>query len=352
MGRAAVSLTLGGKAGLERVEASVGNGGGGKASATAVFYATGILGRPTIFHYDGASWKIEFQAPDSAPVSLNAIWGTSPSMIIAVGSQCEASQWVQYNGTTWTVTDNPYNPCPGSWFDESVSVAGSSPSDIFVVRNNAYMFWNAGSISHFDGTSWTQMYPHGCPGSVYCGLAYINGIWSGSPTWATAVGDSGLIVQYDGTAWRAAASGTTRNLHGVWGIGSGPSSSIFAVGDSGTIAHFDGSTWQQQASGTTQPLYGIWGASASDVFAVGLGGIILHYDGTTWSQQQSGAYTELRAVWGTSGKSVFVVGSQSILHYDGSSWTMMPISTLPAPLHLRGVWGTSPTNVYAVGRAP
>jgi PKD repeat protein len=51
------------------------------------------------------------------------------------------------------------------------------------------------------------------------------------------VGDNGTILAYDGVKWTCMASGTTVNLHGVWGdIGSG----FFAVGDGGTILYSGG----------------------------------------------------------------------------------------------------------------
>jgi photosystem II stability/assembly factor-like uncharacterized protein len=70
------------------------------------------------------------------------------------------------------------------------------------------------------------------------------------------------------------SSGTTTDLYGVWG--SSPSN-VFAVGDSGAMLHYDGSAWSAMSSGTTTDLYGIWGSSPSNVFAVGDSGAILHY---------------------------------------------------------------------------
>jgi hypothetical protein len=70
------------------------------------------------------------------------------------------------------------------------------------------------------------------------------------------------------------------NLYGIWGSSS---SDIFAVGDSGIILHYNGSSWSPMGSGTTNALFGVWGSSSSDVFAAGDYGTILHYDGSSWS---------------------------------------------------------------------
>jgi hypothetical protein len=278
-----------------------------------------------------------------ASVSLNSIWGASSSAIFAVGSRCGAPLVVRYDGTAWT--SPPSQGCPNVGFNEFASVFGTSPSDVFAVERGSSTPTSAlTSVYRFDGQTWSSQYNHGC--TKPCD-PYLNAVWSGSPTYATAVGDSGFVVHYDGTAWTAQTSGTTQHLNAVWGSGSGPSSPIFAVGNGGTILSFDGTSWHAQTSGTTQPLYGIWGASASDVFAVGAGGIILHYDGTAWTSQSSGSTQTLRGVWGISGGSVYAVGdATTILRYDGTSWTPQSAG---APMDLRGVWGSSPTNVFAVG---
>lgn len=42
----------------------------------------------------------------------------------------------------------------------------------------------------------------------------------------------------------------------------------------------DGDTlWSAMSSGTTADLHAVWGSSSSDVFAVGTDGTILHYEG-------------------------------------------------------------------------
>ena len=80
--------------------------------------------------------------------------------------------------------------------------------------------------------------------------------------------------------WSAMTSGTTNNLNGVWGSSG---SDVFAVGDSGTILHYDGTAWSAVASPTANNLNSVWGSSATDAFAVGDNGTILHYDGLHWS---------------------------------------------------------------------
>src|SRR5947207_14074353 len=71
-------------------------------------------------------------------------------------------------------------------------------------------------------------------------------------------------------------------LQAIWGSGA---SEIWAVGDSGAIVHYDGSAWSLiPNSPTTATLHGVWGAAANDVWAVGDSGLILHFDGSGWSK--------------------------------------------------------------------
>ena len=104
---------------------------------------------------------------------------------------------------------------------------------------------------------------------------------------------------YDGNGfaadWSAMTSGTTNNLNGLWGSSG---SDVFAVGDSGTILHYDGTAWSAVPSPTTDNLNGIWGNSATHAFAVGDNGTILQYDGLNWLTVPSTTTNNLNSVWG------------------------------------------------------
>jgi len=113
------------------------------------------------------------------------------------------------------------------------------------------------------------------------------------------------------------SSGTTNILDAVWGSSD---NDVFAVGFSGTILHYNGSAWRTVTSGIAPDLYAVWGSSDSDVFAVGDLATVLHYDGNTWSRMRgsiSSTYP-LHGVWGSSGNDVFAVGNETILHHPGT----------------------------------
>lgn len=74
------------------------------------------------------------------------------------------------------------------------------------------------------------------------------------------------------------------------------SGGVFAVGDNGTILEWDGSAWNAVASGTGQNLNGIHCVNASDCRTVGENGTILHWDGSAWSSVNAGGNIDFPAV--------------------------------------------------------
>lgn len=166
-------------------------------------------------------------------------------------------------------------------------------------------------------------------------------------------GAAGFAVGYDGMIrhttdagfiWNYDASGTIVNLNDVWGT---DAAHVWAVGDSGMILYYDGSTWTTQTSGTTNQLLGVWGSDANNVWAVGGGGTILKWNGSTWTAQSSGTTAQLNAVSGIDQNNVWTVGnSGTIRRWNGSTWTSQTSNTTN---NLNGVFAGDSTNVWAVG---
>jgi hypothetical protein len=111
-------------------------------------------------------------------------------------------------------------------------------------------------------------------------------------------------------------------LGAIWGSGA---NDIHAVGDNGMIYDFDGNTWTALGGAETGAwLSGVWGSGPNDVYAVGTlaadaRGIVLHYDGSGWVQQASTA-TSLLSVWGVGGR-VWAVGPGGHVYEQVSSGT-------------------------------
>lgn len=191
--------------------------------------------------------------------------------------------------------------------------------------------------------AWEQISPQG-------GLS-LRSIWGFSPSDIYSVGDGGMILHYNGAAWRAMASGTTANLYGVWGSGS---DDVYAVGKAGLILHYDGSSWHPMASGVTTDLNDVWGSSADTIYAVGAANTILRFDGASWSAMDAPTSTEanLLGVHGNGSNYAYAVGTRHgvpgigvLLHYHGTNWHC----TYCAYGNYHGVWVSPDSCVYASG---
>lgn len=255
-------------------------------------------------------------------VLLLLSWLLCPFAVSDLRQTASAASVVSPDG--WGVVDErPTN----QWLD---AVWGTSSSDIFAVGKT-------GSIVHFNGSAW---------GSMTSGTDNIlRGVWgsSGSDVWA--VGNSGTIIHFDGSDWSdwSLPGPGAPDLWGVWGSSS---TNVFFVGSGGNIVHYtDGATWDWRTVGTSS-LYDVWGSSASDVYAVGMDGTILHFNGSDWSPITSATSVGLMGVWGSSSSDIFAVGDYgTIVHYNTSSG----VSLGSYGSDLWGIWGSSLNDVYAVG---
>ena len=226
------------------------------------------------------------------------------------------------------------NPLPQG--NDLYSTWASSPSDVFAVGDT-------GVILHYDGSSWSPM---------NSGTQYgLSDIWGDSSSNIFAVGyELGLVIRYDGSTWNRMDTGSIdTSLSGVWGVSS---NDVYAVGYDGIILHYSGGTWSTMNSGITGgiALYDVWGSSSSNVYAVGYDyeanlSLVLRYNGSTWSQVSTGCTRQLWGVWGSSTNDVYAVGDGgTILHYNGTSWTSRNQGNV-----LYGVWGSSSSDVFIAG---
>ncbi len=184
------------------------------------------------------------------------------------------------------------------------------------------------------------------------------GVHGRSATEAYAVGSSGMISKWNGTAWSAMTSGTTVRLNSVWANTS--TSDVFAAGFTNTMLRWNGTAWTKMTipadpTGKATTWYGVYGFSASDVFAVGGNGLIRRWNGTAWSAMTSPVASlkvlpVLTAVWGTSNSNVFAVGTNgTILKFNGTTWTTLSSGTTT---NLYSIWGNATgTVIYASGRS-
>lgn len=222
---------------------------------------------------------------------------------------------------------------------------GSAANNVYAANHTGMLQYNGTAWSHVPAVRWRSLYD----------------VWGSGTSTAWGVGEKGELVQWDGSAWTlfrydgtsVAAKGLgdfatparSYTLRGVWG---NSPTSVFAVGDSGVVLRYNGTTWSRMTTGTTVQLNDVWGSGPTDVYAATATGRLLRFNGTTWSFVAGvQAPGQLRSVWGNASNSVYTVGDGGLVYrYNGSSWSRV---RLPTREVLYAVWGSGGSNVYVGG---
>jgi hypothetical protein len=102
----------------------------------------------------------------------------------------------------------------------------------------------------------------------------LNAIWGAGPSEVHAVGDDGMIFDWDGTRWNEVVGVTGAKLGGVWGRGPNDAYAVgtLAAGARGIVMHYDGRGWTQQIELPTG-LVSVWGIDDT-IYAGGLDGVL------------------------------------------------------------------------------
>lgn len=278
-------------------------------------------------------------AASSIPAQLNAVWGSGPGDVWAVGSGFN----YHWNGTSWSPTT--IQSKNGNYVVNTYAVWGSSSTDV----------WEAGistglELKHWDGSKWTDYPPND--------VAYVLGLWGSSSNniWGVGAAPGSAAYHWDGTAWTFQAIDTSPNDVGntraVWGSSANDvwAAGVVSISSGPSVAamfRWDGSRWTSVSINLQEPLNGIWGSSSTDVWTVGNDGLIAHWDGSSWTSYSSGTTQTLNAVWGSGANDVWAVGNGgTVVHWNGTAWTQVSVSTTNT---LLGVWGSGPGDVWVVG---
>ncbi len=158
---------------------------------------------------------------------------------------------------------------------------------------------------------------------------------SGSGGWA--VGNAGTIQHFDGSSWSLIPSGTSSDLFGVsFGPPSTPNQNAgFAVGGSGGTAsalYWSGVSWFSITGGlsgySSQKLSSVFELDPTDAWAVdSVSGVFWHWTGTAgsgggWNNVGS-ASAGLNSIFMTSPTYGWAVGAGGIIYrFSGGGWTL------------------------------
>jgi hypothetical protein len=256
--------------------------------------------------------------PGPVPDNFNGFWGLGPNEVYTAASGVIA----RWDGTAWTRlnTGTAVNTCCAR------AVSGSSRTNIVFVGFN-------GMLLRYDGAQFTRD-PSGT-------TLVFNAVWVASPSFAVAVGDSGVVSTWDGQRWQTGKLGAQPFL-AVWGASA---TDVWAGGASGTLYHFDGTRWTAQpplpVAGNVQSL---WGADAAAVYATVWNpstnrSTVLRWSGTAWgavSVPQEVTFNPA-FVFGSGRGDVYVTAGWTTSHFDGAAWSNLP--ALPIDMWYTGLIG-------------
>jgi hypothetical protein len=267
------------------------------------------------------------------------IWGTSATSAYAANH----TGLLRWNGTAWSHV-------PEARWRSLYDVWGSSAANVWAVGEKGELLrWNgtAWGLQRYDGTSVTTqpLTSYDVPARSYT----LRGVWGSSASDVYAVGDSGVVLRYNGTSWSRMTTGTTVQLNHVWGTSS---TNVYAATSTGRLLRYNGTSWSF-VTGLNAPgaLWSVWGTSSTNIYAVGDGGIVYRYNGTSWQRTRLPTREVLYAVWGTSSTNVYVGGGDGALYrFNGTTWT--PEKALNGQSQITGFWGTSTgTDLFATAAA-
>lgn len=231
----------------------------------------------------------------SSPVTslLRDVEARSGSFAIAVGDQGVGLVW---NGSNWT--DQLAGTTPDLL---AVSLVPGSTSDGWVAGSN-------GAVYRWNGSGFNSALV--LPGlSTSIRVRNVHTVSSSEAYAVTGDGDNG-IYRWNGSTWIKLYTGSA-SLNAVYVVGS----TGYAVGDGGIIIQYNGTSWNQIGSPTGNTLNAIAMISATEGWAVGDGGVILRLLNGTWSNYTSSTSAALRSVSIVSSSEAWAAGDAVLLRY-------------------------------------
>lgn len=226
--------------------------------------------------------------------SLLGVWGDRFTNLVAVG----CGQPVRWNGTSWRAEGVAFGFC-------AYGVAGTGADNIVAVGSQVW---------RFNGTSWARE-SFTPSAELYSAVAVDNAIY--------AVGVNGQIHRRTTAGWSAMTSGTTRILRNVHGVSS---ANVWAVGDGGVMLRFNGTAWETMvpAGGPFLDCRSVHVRSVSDVLAAcnepGWGWGIQRWNGTGWTRMSTPSPEYITDLAEGNGQLWAVANHRTVWRLEGQQW--------------------------------
>ncbi|HEY9388416.1 MAG TPA: S53 family peptidase [Mycobacteriales bacterium] len=185
-------------------------------------------------HWDGHEWSfVDFPGSDNRKLQLNDVWGTSSDNVWAVGHEQISSMEfravaLHWDGQKWTST-SPVHDTDVTSFN---AVSGTGPNDVWAVGTGDQGAANGPLVEHWDGSRWTRTQVEGSDPLV-SSFTDFEGVTVNSPDDVWAAGRwnqwNYLVGHWDGTRW-AVVQVPQERPNALWGIDSSGPGNVWAVG--------------------------------------------------------------------------------------------------------------------------
>lgn len=282
----------------------------------------------------GPTWDNAFDT--SGVGALSGVWGSGPNDVFIVGGTDDQAEVYHYDGSAFEPMAVPQVPL-------LIWAFGFGPNDVYAVGVD-------GTFLHYDGT-WSEL-DSGTDDDLW-------GIWGAAPDdlWivggSVATGDP-VILHYDGNQTTPVALDTSENplgahaLFKVFGVGS----KLMAVGQFGLVIDYDGSRWSRVPAGSAanDDFVSLWGTREDRIVIVGgrNTGRIAVYDGSAITTQQPEGVFGLNAVFMSDENTAHIGGIPGYMGaYDVATGTVTDEGASTEVIH--AMWGDGAGRVYAVG---
>jgi hypothetical protein len=286
-------------------------------------------------------WTEAFPAADFG-WGIN-VWGPAPDDLYVVGGTPDQGAIMHFDGAAWSPLDLGGLDVPLLHW-----VHGFGPDDITVVGRS-------GTVIHWDGAAWSRQET-----PVQEDLW---GVWGASPDDLWAVGGAGrragqqTILHYDGATWTAHPPPVLLRANvfaffKVWGTGA---DNVYIVGQRGVVLHWEGSAWTEEFAGVSSDLIALWGSGPDRIVAVGGrgAGVASVWNGAAWQPLDLTPLPGLNGVWVSAGGVAYAVGvgglnvklDSQTLAYEHAFVSLPTV----APLDFHAVYSADGERLVAVG---
>ena len=158
---------------------------------------------------------------------------------------------------------------------------------------------------------------------------YLHGDLAAAETLRDALAETSIPTVDSGprpvadSPWEAFDVPAGVELNDAWPLANG---GVVVAGDHGVVVGFDGRAWRREETGATDDIYSLWGNEAGEVYAVGESGLLLRRGTDGWERETSGTSQRISEVLGD-GDRVVAVTDGAVLERQRDRWVTVPRRT-------------------------